>query len=118
MKKNGKIAFFHILAILAWAAILGCVVMSLWNVLLPEIFGLPRISYVQGLGLLALSWILFGGKWGTGFFHGHGNRVKERWLSMSDEEKKAFVAGHGFHGRFHHGGCGNTPEHDPPQEKE
>jgi hypothetical protein len=37
----------------------GWVVMLLWNWLIPEIFGLTRISYWQGWGLLVLSSILF-----------------------------------------------------------
>jgi hypothetical protein len=39
----------------------GWVVMLLWNWLMPEIFGLKRITYWQGWGLLALCTILFKG---------------------------------------------------------
>jgi hypothetical protein len=41
--------------------LLGWIVMLLWNSLMPQIFGLPRISYWQGIGLVILSHILFGG---------------------------------------------------------
>lgn len=37
----------------------GLFVKLLWNWLMPEIFGLPEISYWQGWGLLILSSILF-----------------------------------------------------------
>lgn len=40
-------------------ALFGWVVMLLWNWLMPEIFGLPRLSYWQSWGLLLLSCILF-----------------------------------------------------------
>jgi 4-hydroxybenzoate polyprenyltransferase len=62
----------------------GQVVMSLWNWLLPELFGLQRVTFWQALGLLVLSRILFGG-----FGMGGGGyappkkkdkaRVRERW---------------------------------------
>lgn len=39
---------------------IGLIVNLLWNWLMPEIFNLSRISYLQALGLLVLSKILFG----------------------------------------------------------
>ena len=33
----------------------------LWNWLMPNIFGLPEISLVQGLGIASFSSLLFGG---------------------------------------------------------
>ena len=42
-------------------AVLGLVVMLLWNWLMPEIFGLKQVNYWQAWGLLILSWILFKG---------------------------------------------------------
>lgn len=51
---------FGILGI-ALLALLGWVVMALWNWLMPEIFGLKRLGYWQAWGLLVLSWILFKG---------------------------------------------------------
>lgn len=41
----------------------GLVFMLLWNALLPAIFGLKAIGYLQAVGLLVLAKILFGG-WG------------------------------------------------------
>jgi len=35
-------------------SLVGLVVMSLWNLLMPEIFGLPQISMIQAMGLLLL----------------------------------------------------------------
>jgi uncharacterized membrane protein YgcG len=39
----------------------GIVVQWLWNWLLPDIFGLRRVTFWEALGLLALCRILFGG---------------------------------------------------------
>lgn len=42
-------------------ALIGLVVMLLWNWLMPDIFGLKTVSYWQAFGLLALCTILFKG---------------------------------------------------------
>jgi hypothetical protein len=42
------------------AFLFGLVIMWLWNWLMPLIFGLPEVTYWQGIGLLILSSILFG----------------------------------------------------------
>jgi hypothetical protein len=44
----------------------GSAVLHLWNWLLPEIFGLRTITYWEAVGLMGLSWILFGGLRGFG----------------------------------------------------
>lgn len=85
-------------------AIFSAAVMLLWNCLIPAIFGLTTISFWQALGLLALTRILFGGISGgmRGRFGGHGmrgfgrmndknNLIRERWMQMSDEERKEFM---------------------------
>ncbi len=45
---------------IAAAFLFGLVIMWLWNWLMPLIFGLPKVTYWQGIGLLILSSILFG----------------------------------------------------------
>ncbi|MEX8505803.1 hypothetical protein [Leptothrix ochracea] len=58
-----KIAVMVLLGIAA----MGYVVMSLWNWLVPSLFtSAHEISYLQALGVLALSKILFGGFRGPG----------------------------------------------------
>lgn len=49
--------------ILGFAVVIGFgfVVKGLWNWLMPELFGLKEINYWQGLGILILAKILFGG---------------------------------------------------------
>ncbi|MBN1438234.1 MAG: hypothetical protein JW929_02400 [Anaerolineales bacterium] len=46
---------------IALVALIGLIVMLLWNWLMPEIFGLPTIDYWKAWGLMVLSWILFKG---------------------------------------------------------
>jgi len=44
----------------AYALLLGWPVHWLWNLVVPDLFHLPRIDFVQGVALVALSRILFG----------------------------------------------------------
>jgi hypothetical protein len=78
------------LAIVAFIAIGGEVVLSLWNWLLPGLFGWPQISFWQALGLLALCRILFGGFGGRGFRSSFRRRMAERWERMTPEERERF----------------------------
>src|ERR1700678_1068545 len=82
MRKKWKLIFIAPLAILAVALFVtmgGYLVMHLWNWLLPSLFGWRQVTFWQGLGLLALCRILFGGF----RLHGPGRsnfrrRMKER----------------------------------------
>lgn len=87
-----------ILFILVGGTVLGFVTMELWNALLPQILGLHRITFWQGVGLVILSRIFFGG------FHRHSghrdrwnrqmkHRMRERWENMSPEEREKFRKG-------------------------
>ena len=52
--------------VLAAVAVLGGLVMVLWNAIVPDLFaGARSIDYLHALGLLVLSRILFGGFKGT-----------------------------------------------------
>ncbi|MFL5730704.1 MAG: hypothetical protein ACJ75J_14550 [Cytophagaceae bacterium] len=76
-------------------------VMMLWNWLIPAIFGLAQISFLQALGLLILSKILFtgfrrhgcgsschkGGEWRKTYWK---DRFKEKISTMSPEEQEKF----------------------------
>ena len=76
---------------IALLAAIGLVVMGLWNALIPDIFGLKAITYLQACGLLLLSRILFGN-------FGFGNRkppftnhkLKEKMMQMTEEERQQF----------------------------
>jgi len=57
----------------------GWLVMSLWNWLMPDIFGLKRLDYWQALGLPALIMLLFLGV-GGGEKSSSGDRKRKRNL--------------------------------------
>ncbi len=59
-----------IMAILFFTVV-SFVVMALWNWLMPELFGLPYISFWKAAGLLLLSKILFSGLGGKKFDKKH-----------------------------------------------
>jgi hypothetical protein len=82
-----------ILGIALFIFIGGEIVMRLWNWLLPSLFGFRQITFWQGLALLALCRILFGGHG----FHGPmrssvrrrmQERMAERWDRMTPEERE------------------------------
>jgi hypothetical protein len=87
---RAKIFGFILLAALGVIAFSG-VVMLLWNALVPGIFHLPVITYWQALGLLILTRLLFGGFRGGGGFGHRGrwkDRLRERWMTMSPEDRE------------------------------
>ena len=49
----------------------GYITMELWNWLMPEIFGLSEICWMQAMGLIVLSKIIFGGFRGAKKCCGH-----------------------------------------------
>jgi hypothetical protein len=73
-------------------AVMGFLVMLLWNNIVVSLFGLKMISYLQSLGLLVLARLLTGnfGPGGLGrpgaMMHRKGF-MHERWKNMTDEEK-------------------------------
>src|SRR5215831_838729 len=85
---------FLLIATVAIGA-LSFVVMSLWNWLMPTLFGRPIVTFWQAMGLLLLSLILFGG------FRGRSGppqrrwrrRMMERWEKMTPEEREKFQRG-------------------------
>ena len=83
-----------VLLVLMVAAVVARVVMSLWNWLMPALFGLHVIGFWQALGLVVLSKILFGGFRGPRGPHMHWrSRMMERWEKMTPEEREKFRAG-------------------------
>ena len=76
---------------LAGISVFGWIVASLWNALMPTIFGLGAITFWQALGLLLLSRILFGSFRGgpRGIRHG----MRRRWARMTPEERLRFREG-------------------------
>jgi hypothetical protein len=104
MRDNIKFRFTGILTMLVTCALFAVAVMLLWNALLPQIFALPQISYLQAAGLLILARLLFGGIGGDMRGHAghrgmrrgehpfrHDNKLREKWMSMSEEERREFM---------------------------
>ena len=98
MRRGLRFLLFAAVAV----AVLGFVVMTLWNRLMPDLFGLRPIGFAQAFGLLVLARILFGG------FHGGPgrhlrwrHRMRERWERMTPEERERLRDGLR--------GCGRPP---------
>ncbi|MDR1810046.1 MAG: hypothetical protein LBR34_06565 [Prevotella sp.] len=104
----------HIVFALAAVALFSALVLWLWNALVPEIFGAASINYWQALGLLVLSRLLFGGFGGKfGGMKRRKHQLREKWLSMTPEERKEFIKKH----YFGHG-CGRDFFDSPNTEKQ
>jgi len=63
---------------LAILSLVGFILMSLWNSIIPEIFGIKTISYFQSIGLILISKILLGGFHGCHSAHTFGHRPWDR----------------------------------------
>lgn len=110
MCMNKAKVFKIVVMVVAGILALGLVVMALWNWLLPTLFvGVHEISYVQALGILVLSKILFGG------FRGHGGMHKRmhrhHLKNMTPEQREKFKSGL-------RGCCGGKHEQDEVAAKE
>jgi hypothetical protein len=93
--------------------VFGEIVHLLWNWLMPALFHLSAITFWQALGLMVLSWLLFGGLRGAGRFgprHGGpwGRRMRARWEEMTPEERDKFR-------EWARGRCGPVPSSAPPK---
>lgn len=90
VKRNKWIFFAAPLALAAFLAICGEIVMRLWNWLLPALFRWPHIGFWQALGLLVLCRMLFGGFGGHGSDHRRSRQRREEWEKMTPEERERF----------------------------
>ena len=98
-KKLFFIAPLAILGMLLFIALGGEIVRQLWNWLLPTLFGWPRLTFWQALGILALCRILFGGVGLGGSTRSRvRGRMAERWDRMTPEDRERFRQG--IRGRF------------------
>ena len=92
--KKSKWILKCVLGGLVFLLLAGLVTMALWNWLVPTLFRGPEIQFLETLGLLLLTRILFG-HWGRGRFGG-GNvyswkqRYQQKLATMSPEERERF----------------------------
>ena len=127
MERTLKFRFTGAFIMLLMIAVFGAVVMLLWNALMPQLFGLPALNYLQAAGILLLIRILFGGLGGAfshrgiqraeTHFRGHANKLREKWMNMSREERREFIEKErDFHG--HHAHFRRFFDYDDENEKE
>lgn len=85
-----KLAIIAGPAAVLFLALIGFVVMSLWNGITPALFGWKPIGYWQAVGLLILARLLFGGFRGAGGRRHWRHRMMERCEQMTPEERERF----------------------------
>lgn len=77
-------------------AVFALIIMFLWNALMPELFGLSTVNFLQAIGLLALCRFLFGGfgfakDWGH-FTARHERRaMRDSWRAMTPEQRAQYM---------------------------
>ena len=72
--------------LLAYFAVLGAVVMLLWNALIPDLFQGPALTFLQAVGLLLLVQLLLRRRFffgGPGWHYPHWQR---KWRVKSDNK--------------------------------
>ena len=90
----GLIGVAAVGAVAVIGLVFGFVVMSLWNWLMPDLFGWRSIGFWQAFGLLVLARILFGGvRGGPGRHMRWRHRMRERWAQMTPEERERLREG-------------------------
>jgi hypothetical protein len=87
--------FVWILVGIAVFALVALIVMYLWNWLIPQLFKGPAIRYKHAIGLMLLSFLLFGGFRGRGHWGGrhcggwNGEHCKyEKCMEQNSEPAK------------------------------
>jgi hypothetical protein len=88
-----KFLFLAPIAFALFIGIGGWVVMSLWNWLLPALFGWPSVTFWQALGILLLSRILFGGFGGHGSGHSWRRHKSGHSEHLTPEERERLRQG-------------------------
>jgi hypothetical protein len=87
-------AFEVVLLITIAIAGFGQAVLQLWNWLMPELFGLRPLRFWQAVGLMGLSWILFGGLRGFGMITGpRRSSTPDSWARLTPDERDRFRRG-------------------------
>ena len=111
-EKKPLMALFILAAFFGFTAL----VMLLWNATLPAVLGVKTISYLQAMGILVLSKILFGGFHGKGGGRNGGwkSNMRERIASMTPEERERFRSEWKDRCRTRWGARGNAPQPENP----
>ncbi|MCD4849174.1 MAG: hypothetical protein K8R76_13410 [Candidatus Aegiribacteria sp.] len=88
--KVAGLVLLGIIGITLLAIVFGVFVKWLWNALMPEIFGLPEISYWQAVGLAVLAHIFFGAHGGPHHYERSGKWKKKKDVPTGDTEMSPF----------------------------
>ena len=84
------VALIGVLFAILFSLLFGFIVMKLWNWLMPPIFSLPTISYLQAFGITILAKILFSGIHGphpkVDHIHRKVDRRWHRWMGIGDAD--------------------------------
>jgi hypothetical protein len=89
MEKKRKHFYFIPFIVIAFVALFSGIVMLLWNGVLAEVVNVKQITYLQALGLLVLSKILFSPfrPGPPGGFRKGGPHWREKLMNMSPEQR-------------------------------
>lgn len=92
--KKGKWFLKCLVAGIVFVLLAGTVTMVLWNWLVPALFSGPELRFLEALGLLLLTRILFGSWGGRGCRNGGGPQWKHKYYeklsSMTPEDRERF----------------------------
>jgi hypothetical protein len=111
---KSRFKFLFVLVLVAFITLGALITMGLWNWLMPAMFGLGALTFLQAAGILALARILFG--WKGVHRHGwHWNRhfalagsscnpdrmqkewwMHQRWHDLTPEQREKFARHCGY----------------------
>jgi hypothetical protein len=109
---KSKFRFLFVLVPVAFVTLAIFVTMSLWNWLMPALFGLTTITFLQAAGIFVLAKLLIGHKGHHGW-HGHhmhyayagscgphsgmkANFMAHRWHNLTPEQRERFAGRCGY----------------------
>jgi len=82
------VGFFIVMPLVV--LLFGTIVEHLWNWLMPAVFHLPMVSFAQAIGLMVLSWILFGLR-GVGTPRARRGGWRREWMRLTPEERERLL---------------------------
>ncbi|MFS4492989.1 hypothetical protein [Maribacter sp. 2308TA10-17] len=91
--------FFMIIAAIVFLLLFGYGFMLLWNWLMPEVFGLPSLSYWQGVGILVMAKLLFGNFEGKGHKK-HSKKGRKHFRNKMNDSCKSDFSKWEFYDKF------------------
>lgn len=91
MHRAGRIILwilFGIFITLFFGAAVGLLVQALWNWLLPSLFGIKTITYLQAIGITILGKLIFGSFGGAGSHNPFMKKAGRDWSETKEWEVK------------------------------